>query len=130
MKTNGKTAYPERPGKVAGPHELEIGKLACSIAAHAPHDGTFDLRIPGLHASRFSRINTVGVHASSCLPCASSCSEDRHRGAGSDEYDALRMLVFSVALPVAAQITQASSYEPYLALRLGPRPAQDRRAGP
>lgn len=34
------------------------------------------------------------------------------------EYDASRMLVFSVALPVAAQVTQASHSEPYLALRL------------
>lgn len=63
MKTNGKTAYPERPRKVAGLHEPETGKLARSIAAYAPHDGTFDLRIPGLHASRLSRTNTVSVHA-------------------------------------------------------------------
>jgi AraC-like DNA-binding protein len=34
------------------------------------------------------------------------------------EYDASRMIVFSVALPVAAQITQASHSEPYLALKL------------
>jgi len=34
------------------------------------------------------------------------------------EYDASRMLVFSVALPVADQITQASHSEPYLGLRL------------
>jgi AraC-like DNA-binding protein len=34
------------------------------------------------------------------------------------EYDASRMIVFSVALPVASQITQASHSEPYLALRL------------
>jgi AraC-like DNA-binding protein len=34
------------------------------------------------------------------------------------EYDATRMIVFSVALPVAAQVTQASHAEPYLALKL------------
>ena len=34
------------------------------------------------------------------------------------EYDPSRMLVFSVALPVAAQVTQASYSVPYLALRL------------
>jgi len=34
------------------------------------------------------------------------------------EYDASRMIVFSVALPVASQITQASHSEPYFALRL------------
>ena len=34
------------------------------------------------------------------------------------EYDAPRMLVFSVALPIAAQNMQASPSEPYLGLRL------------
>ncbi|HEX8812429.1 MAG TPA: AraC family transcriptional regulator, partial [Terracidiphilus sp.] len=34
------------------------------------------------------------------------------------EYDASRMIVFSVALPVTAQVTQASHSEPYLSLRL------------
>jgi AraC-like DNA-binding protein len=34
------------------------------------------------------------------------------------EYNPSRMLVFSVALPIAAQVTQASHSQPYLALRL------------
>src|SRR5262249_20277676 len=34
------------------------------------------------------------------------------------QYDSSRMLVFSLALPVAAQVTRASFSEPYLALRL------------
>jgi len=34
------------------------------------------------------------------------------------EYDASRMIVFSVALPVAAQVMRASHSEPYLSLRL------------
>jgi len=38
------------------------------------------------------------------------------------EYDASRMIVFSVALPVASQITQASYSEPYLALKLDLEP--------
>lgn len=38
------------------------------------------------------------------------------------EYDPSRMLVYSVALPVAAQVTQASYSEPYLALRLDLEP--------
>ena len=38
------------------------------------------------------------------------------------EYDASRMIVFSVALPVASQITQASHSEPYLALKLDLEP--------
>ena len=38
------------------------------------------------------------------------------------EYDATRMIVFSVALPVASQITKASASEPYLALKLDLEP--------
>ena len=34
------------------------------------------------------------------------------------EYDASRMLIFSVALPMAAQVTRASHSEPYLCFRL------------
>jgi hypothetical protein len=30
-----------------------MAKLARCIVAHAPYDGTFELRMPGLHASRF-----------------------------------------------------------------------------
>lgn len=50
-----------------------------------------------------------------------------HRGSGAKtvivgdevyEYDASQMIVFSVALPVAAQVTQATPAQPYLSLRL------------
>jgi AraC-like DNA-binding protein len=34
------------------------------------------------------------------------------------EYDASRMLIFSVDMPVAARVTRASRFEPYLGLRL------------
>jgi hypothetical protein len=34
------------------------------------------------------------------------------------EYDASRMLIFSVDLPVAGHVTRASRSEPYLSLRL------------
>jgi AraC-like DNA-binding protein len=94
--------------------------LARCIAAYAPHDGSFELRIPGLHASRFSRVNKECVHA---LRVPSLCIVAQGAktvivGDEVYEYDASRMIVFSVALPVAAQITQASHSEPYLALKL------------
>jgi AraC-like DNA-binding protein len=90
------------------------------IAAYAPHDGSFDLRIPGLHASRFSRVNREYVHA---LRVSSLCIVPQGAktvivGDEVFEYDASRMIVFSVALPVAAQVTRASHSEPYLSLRL------------
>ncbi|MGA8341546.1 MAG: AraC family transcriptional regulator [Candidatus Sulfotelmatobacter sp.] len=120
VRTNGKTASSGRADKVAGPNESDTAQLARCIAAYAPHDGSFELRIPGLHASRFSRINKECVHA---LRVPSLCIVAQGAktvivGEEVYEYDASRMIVFSVALPVAAQITQASRSEPYLALKL------------
>lgn len=120
MKANAKIALPWRAGKVADPNEPGTTELARLIAAYAPHDGSFELRVPGLHASRFSRINNECVHA---LRVPSLCMVAQGAktvivGDEVFEYDASRMIVFSVALPVAAQITQASHSEPYLALKL------------
>jgi AraC-like DNA-binding protein len=100
--------------------EPDLTKLARLIGAHAPHNGTFELRIPGLYASRFSRINTECAHALR-LPSLCIVAQGAKTvivGQEVYEYDPSRMLVFSVALPIAAQITRASFAEPYLALRL------------
>jgi AraC-like DNA-binding protein len=118
VKTNGKTALAWRTG--ASPSEPDTAELAHLIAAYAPRDGSFELRIPGLHASRFSRINKECVHALR-VPSLCIVAQGAKTVIVADEvyeYDATRMIVFSVALPVAAQITQASHSEPYLALKL------------
>ena len=102
----------------------ETAELARLIAAYAPHDGTFPLRIPGLHASRYSRVNKECVHALR-LPCLSVIAQGAKTvivGQETYEYDSTRMLVYSVALPVAAQVTRASYSEPYLALRFDLEP--------
>jgi AraC-like DNA-binding protein len=94
--------------------------LARLLAAYAPYDDSFELRVPGLHASRYSRINTECFHSvrspSVCIVAQGAKSVI----VGQDvyEYDASRMIVFSVALPVAAQITRASRAEPYLGFKL------------
>jgi AraC-like DNA-binding protein len=120
VKTNGKVTSLRRVDKIAGPNQADSGRLARLIAAYAPHDGSFELLIPGLHASRFSRINKECVHA---LRVPSLCIVAQGAktvivGDEVYEYDASRMIVFSVALPVAAQITRATYSEPYLALKL------------
>ena len=147
MRPNGKIAsFPFRP-KVDGSSEPDLTKLARLLAAYAPHDGSFELRVPGLHASRFSRANTECFHAirlpSLCI--VAQGAKTTIVGQEVYEYDASRMIVFSVALPVASQITQASHSEPYLAFKLdldphkiaelilkvyphGLPPAQERRA--
>ena len=120
MKTNGKVVLLRRAANEAGSSEPATTKLARLLAAYAPHDGSFELRIPGLHASRFSRINRECVHALR-LPSLCIVAQGAKTvivGQEVYEYNASRMIVFSVALPVAAQITQASASQPYLALKL------------
>jgi AraC-like DNA-binding protein len=120
MKANGKIAHFPRPAKVEEWNESSSGVLARLIAAYAPHDGSFEMRIPGLHVSRYSRVNRECVHALSVPSLCIAAQGVKTVIVGDEvfEYDASRMIVFSVALPVAAQVTQASPSEPYLALRL------------
>jgi AraC-like DNA-binding protein len=124
MRTNGKAALAWRVEKPARPNQLDMSRLIGLIQAYAPHDGSFALRIAGLYASRYSRINPECVHALR-LPCLSIIAQGQKTvivGQDVFEYDPSRMLVYSVALPVAAQVTQASRSEPYLALRLDLEP--------
>ena len=118
VKVNGKVVSLRQAG--SGADEPDTTKLARMIAAYAPHDGSFELRVPGLHASRFSRINKECVHALrvSSLCIVAQGAKTVIVGDEVYEYDASRMIVFSVALPVAAQVTRASHSEPYLSLRL------------
>lgn len=120
MKTHGKVLPLRRPADEAVASEPDLAKLARLISAYAPHDGSFELPIPGVHASRFSRINTECVHAVSLPSLCIVAQGAKTVIVGQDvyEYDASRMIMFSVALPVAAQITQASHSAPYLSLKL------------
>ena len=98
----------------------DTAKLARLIAAYAPHDGSFELPIPGLHASRFSRLNAGCFHTVR-LPSLCIAAQGAKRivvGSEIYEYNPSRMIVFSVALPVASEITRASRSEPYLAFKL------------
>ncbi len=124
MRANGKIAHFPRPAKVEGRNESSTAVLASLISAYAPHDGSFDMRLPGLHASRYSRVNRECVHALSVPSLCIAAQGVKTVIVGDEvfEYDASRMIVFSVALPVAAQVTQASPSEPYLALRLDLEP--------
>jgi AraC-like DNA-binding protein len=120
VKANGKVVSLRRVDKIAEPIEPELQKLGRLIAAYAPHDGSFELRIPGLHAIRLSRINKECVHAVRLPSLCIAAQGAKTIMVGQDvyEYDPTRMIVFSVALPVAGQVTQASYSEPYLALKL------------
>ena len=119
MRTNGKRAARNAQGLRAA-DAPDTSQLARLLAAYAPHDGSFDMRVPGLMVSRISRVNKECVHA---LRISSLCivAQGAKTVIVADEvyeYDSAQMIVFSVALPVAAQVTQASPAHPYLSLRL------------
>ena len=97
-----------------------IARLAGLIGAHTPYDGVFELRTPGVYAIRLSRTNTELTHAimrsSVCIVAQGAKSvlvgEDVY------PYEASQVAVYSVDVPVAAQVTRASHAEPYLTLKL------------
>jgi AraC-like DNA-binding protein len=96
------------------------GRLADLLRAQAPCDGSFDLRIPGVHVTRTSRVHKELVHGV-LRPSLCVVGQGAKRvmlGQEIYEYDASRMLVYSVDVPVAAQVTQARATEPFLGLRV------------
>src|SRR5512138_2291043 len=94
----------------------ELTRLARLIAVHAPYDGLFELRVPGVHAIRISETNEKVAHglqhAAVCIVAQGAKSvligDDVH------DYDAGSVAVYSVDVPLAFQITRASRAEPYL----------------
>jgi AraC-like DNA-binding protein len=108
------------PDTAAGSREPDLIRLAELIRAYAPHDGRFELRIPGLHANRASRTNAELEYATArpALCIVAQGAKSVILGREAYEYDASRMLVFAVDLPVAGQVTRATPAEPYLGLRL------------
>lgn len=101
-------------------------RLARLISAHTPYDGSFALRVPGVQAVRWSRPHPQLVQAVQ-RPALCIVAQGAKRvllGTEVFEYDPERMIVFSLTLPLAAQITRASRVEPFLAVRLDLDPPQ------
>ncbi len=98
----------------------DVATLAKLIAVHAPYDGVFELRVLGVYAIRVSRtsaeLTRVIQRSSVCIVAQGAKSVM----VGDDvlEYEPSRIAVYSVDVPVAAQITRASHAEPYLNLKL------------
>lgn len=112
-----RSAVPTGPG---GPDPLALRNLAKLLAAHAPHDGSFELRLPGVYAIRRSCTTPEPVHATQgpALCIVAQGSKIAMLGREVFTYDAARMLVFSVDLPFAGQVTRASRAEPFLGCKL------------
>lgn len=114
------TVQPLQPDISIGSKEPDLVRLSSLIRKYAPHDGHFELSIPGVYVTRDSRMNTELVHAVA-KPSICIIAQGAKRvmlGQEIYEYDASRMLVFFVDLPVTGQVTRASHSEPYLSLKL------------
>jgi hypothetical protein len=107
------------PAQAPRPDSLQsdLAGLAELLEAHAPYDGVFDLPLPGVHATRASRTNKDFHHA---VQRAKRVLLGQERF----EYDASRMLVSSVDVPVAAQVTEATLARPFLGQRVDLDPAR------
>ena len=120
MKSITRNPHPLRADTSARSSEPDIAGLAALIRAHTPYDGRFELRIPGVYAIRASRTNTELVHAVQ-RPALCIIAQGAKRvmlGQEVYEYDASCMMIYSVDLPLASQVTRASHGEPYLSFRM------------
>jgi AraC-like DNA-binding protein len=95
-------------------------RLAALIAAHAPYDGSFELRAPGVHAIKVSHLNKELTHAvmRSSICIVAQGAKMVMLGEDVFEYAEGQVAVYSVDLPIAAQVTRASVSEPYLNLKI------------
>lgn len=98
----------------------DLATLARLIGTHAPYDGIFELRVPGVHAIRLSSATSELTHG---LQRSSICIVAQGEksvivGESVYRYAPGRVAVYSVDVPIAARITRASRAEPYLNLKL------------
>jgi AraC-like DNA-binding protein len=111
---------------LAAPGAIALRRLANLIARYAQHDGVFPLRLPGTYALRRARMSSEPIHAtlgpSACI--VAQGAKVVMLGNEVLEYDAARMLVFAVDLPVSGQLTRASQREPFLGFKLDLEPAR------
>ena len=101
-------------------HAQSLGRLATLLAAHAPYDGRFALRVPGLFVVRRSR-PTRGLERATGLPALCIVAQGAKTvmlGREVYSYDASRLVAYAVDLPIAGKVTQASQREPFLVLVL------------
>jgi AraC-like DNA-binding protein len=120
LKLAGPTSRPGRHDPDEGPHPESLARLADLLAAHTPYDGSFPLRVPGVHAIRRSTPTRDMVRATvtPALCVVAQGAKVVVLGREVYAYDPSRMIAYSVELPVAAQIVRASRREPFLALKL------------
>ncbi|WP_426110788.1 AraC family transcriptional regulator N-terminal domain-containing protein [Massilia sp. PWRC2] len=102
------------------PFDVGLRRLAALLQAAAPRDGSFALGVGGAHAVRTSTISRELVHGMHrpALCIVAQGAKTVMLGDEAVDYDPARMLIFSLDVPIAAMIRQASVAAPYLSLRL------------
>jgi AraC-like DNA-binding protein len=120
MRLQDEYAVTTEPGNAERLLEAETARLVQLISALVPHDGTFSQRIPGLYVSRYSRTDrdTIKTFYSTSFIIVAQGSKDVMIGQEVYHFDKSQMILLPVALPLAMQLMEASSSEPYLAVRL------------
>jgi AraC-like DNA-binding protein len=120
MRMLDKNTVPPAPDKAERSLDTEIARLASLISTHAPHDGSFSQRIPGLHVGRHSRIDAHSVKTFYVPSLVLIAQGAKAVTVGQEVYQVGRsqMLMLPVALPVALQTTLASQSHPYLSVGL------------
>ncbi|MDB5077489.1 MAG: AraC family transcriptional regulator, partial [Chloroflexi bacterium] len=120
MRMLDEHAAPPASGNAEGSLEAATARLARLICIHAPYDGTFSQRIPGMHVGRFSRMgdDTVKSFYSPSLSIVAQGAKSVTVGQEVYQFDRSHLLMLPVALPVTLQTTQASHAEPFLSVRL------------
>ena len=106
--------------------QTDLAKLVRMCLAHAPYDGFYDMRVPGVHVSKASKARKEMAHGviPPALCLVAQGAKQIILGKEIYDYDASRMLVYAMDVPVAAKVTQASLDEPYLGIRIDIDPAR------
>jgi AraC-like DNA-binding protein len=108
------------------PEQHPLNELTRLLLACAPSDGIHDTGLPGVSAIRVSRPGhemTQALHR----PAVCLIAQGAKRVMLRDEayaYDPRRVLVFSVDLPISAQVTEATLARPYACFRLDIDPVE------
>ena len=113
---------------LATPGALALRCLANKLSVSAPHDGAFQLRLPGTWAVRLSRTSSEASYATMgpALCIAAQGAKVVMLGTDVLEYDPAHMLVLAVGLPISSQVTRASRRDPYLGFIMDLDPARVR----
>jgi len=122
------TGHGAEQGAEAGPRSddavaastPDVARLRDLIRLHTPYDAEFPLRVPGVAVARSSRAHEALVHSVQrpALCIVAQGRKSVHIGAEEYEYHSERMMVYAVNLPIAFQVTKASSSEPFLTFKL------------